>query len=321
MKKFIILVLLISRFSAAYSQDLIGELKKMTLEKDSLQKEFKLAKENWTKKLQVAYDSITHLLTVNENTTLNLKSKIEKLENDAAGLYKQIKKLDKSNIKNLETQLQQKTDSLIILKGALKEKELQIATIRDENAKKEQDKYNEGLLNVYNQISQIYQRNTFDYLIKYSTQQSIERDLPLVGNNVEIKKKLQDLQIYFAAQKVLEERYNEQKVKNAQSQVSSITQSDLVKTLKDNIVKYKLCNDALKTTIGKIIEIDKKFVANDEYTQKTKLQDILFELSWYFRNYSFNLADYPYLSEIILEIMKRKQKDANANINNLVSQL
>ena len=82
----------------------------------------------------------------------------------------------------------------------------------------------------------------------------------------------------------------------------------------DKLSKYKLCSEGLKTTIDKILEIDKKFVANDDYTQKTKLNDVLAEIAWYFRNYRFNFIDYPYLSEVVLEIIKLKQKDANTDI-------
>ena len=37
--------------------------------------------------------------------------------------------------------------------------------------------------------------------------------------------------------------------------------------------------------------------------------------------YHFNFTDYPYLSELVLETMKRKQKDANSDISDLVEKL
>ncbi len=91
--------------------------------------------------------------------------------------------------------------------------------------------------------------------------------------------------------------------------------------MKENLEMYKLRNEGLNIAITKIIELDKKFVANDDYTQNTKLLDILAELSWYFRNYRFNFIDYPYLSNIVLDIMKLKQKNANADISDLLSKL
>jgi hypothetical protein len=313
--------MLVFGFSAAYSQDLIKELQKLTLANDSLQKELKLARENSAKQLKVANDSITRLITVNKTNVSNLNHKIANLEGDTANLHKEIKKLDRNKMVSLETQLQQKKDSVNLLKDTIKEKKEQIVTVKNESLQRQREQYNDGQQNVYKQIGQLYQGNAFDDLVKCSTKQSVERDLQLVGTNAEAMKKLQDLQTYFAAKQALEEKYNEQEIKIAQSKISKITQSDLVKALNDKIGKYKLCNEGLKTTIGKILDLDKKFTANDDYTQTKKLQEILTELSWYFRNYRFNFTDYPYLSDLVLEIMKLKQKDANADISALFSRL
>lgn len=310
MKKFMIFGLLLFGFSAAYSQDLIKEVKLLTLANDSLQRELNLARENSNKELQTAKDSIKRLHTSND-----------RLEKDKTNLNEQVKKLDKKNIKSLETKLQQKTDSINILKDSIRKKEEQITSIKNESKIKEPEKYKEGQQNVYGQIGQQYQTGSLDDLIKYSTQQSVQRDLQLIGNNEDAGKKLKELQIYFASQQLLGERYDEEKVKNAQVQLNNINQSVLVKNLNDKLGKYKLCNDGLKTTIGKIIELDKKFTANNDETQGTKLQDVLSQLSWYFYNYRFNFTDYPFLSGIILEIMKLKQKNANATINDFSSKL
>ena len=314
--------MLVCGFSAVYSQDLIKEFKKLTLENDSLLKELKRERENSVKDLQASNDSIVHLIATNKTEVSSLNENIGKLQKDTADLIKQIKKFDKNNIKNLESLVQQKADSIHILTGTIKSKDGQIANLKIDEAKKQQEKYNEGVQNVYNQIGQIYLIENFDHLIEYSTPKTVERDLQLVGNgNAELTKKLKALQIYFVAQQVLEERYNEQNVKKAQGQLSIISPSNLIQTLNVNLGNYKLCNAGLQTTIGKIVELDKKFDANNEDTQKTKLRDILFELSWYFRNYRFNFSDYPYLSNIVLEIMKLKQQNANANISNLLDKL
>ena len=50
------------------------------------------------------------------------------------------------------------------------------------------------------------------------------------------------------------------------------------------------------------------------------MKEILAELSDYFYNYSFDFAEYPYLSGIVMEIINRKQKDANADISDLMEE-
>lgn len=317
MKLYAIIILFLCISSNAYSQEWVQELKKLTLENAALQEELKLAKERSGKELQGLRDSIARLITVNKASISDMNSKINKLAGDTADLHRKISKLDKSNIASLKTSLKEKTDSIIKLNKTVKERDEQVA----QSLKKEQEKYNEGQQHVYNQIGQLYTNNSFEYLVNYSTKQSVEQNLQLIGNNAEARKKLQELQVYFTAQQVLGEQYNEQKVKNVQGQINGMGQSDLVKNLNKKLEKYGLCNDALKKTIGRIIELDKKFIATDEYTRKTKLQDILAELSTYFRHYEFNFTDYPYLSDIVLEILKRKQKDANAEIAGLLSRL
>lgn len=322
MKKIICFALLLCGISAVYSQDLIKEFKKLTLENDSLLKELKYARKNSLKDLQASNDSIVQLMTANKTEISSLNDNIRKLQKDTAELIKQIKKFDKNNIQYLEALVQQKTDSIHLLTGTIKIKDGLIANLKIEEEKKQHEKYNEGVQKVYNQIGQIYLIDNFDHLIEYSNPKTVERDLQLVSNgNAEVTKKLKELQIYFSAKQVLFERYNEQNVKKAQGQLSTISQSSLLKTLNVNLGNYKLCNTGLQTTIGKIVELDKKFDANNEDTQKTKLRDILFELTWYFRNYRFNFSDYPYLSGIVLEIMKLKQQDANAKISDLLEKL
>jgi hypothetical protein len=312
-------------FPAAYSQqlqELIKTVQGLTLTIDSLQKELKFIKEKSDKELQASKDSIFRLDSVNKVNIAGLNKKNGILETEKADLNKQIKKLDKNNIKGLEASLSLKTDTLKLLRDIIKSKDSLIAGIKNESAKKEQEKFKEGQQLVYDKIGKTYQNSTFDSLIKYSTKQSIERDSQLVINNAEAEKKWQALQIYFSAQQLLKEKYDEQKLKNAQTQLNSVNQnSEALNELKKRLTYYKPCTDALKITIDKIIDYDKKFIANDDESQKAKQQKILLDLSSYFHNYRFNYTDFPYLADIILDIMKLKQKDANTNIGSLSSKL
>jgi len=303
--------------SAAYSQEskeseaLIKEVKQLTLVNINLEKE-----------LQASKDSIKRLDSISRITVVALNKKIGNLETDKTDLNKQIKKLDKNNIKGLEASISLKTDTLKQLREVIKTKDSLIAGIKNESTKKEQEKFKEGQQTVYDKIGKTYQNSTFDSLIKYSTKQSVERDSQLVINNAEAEKKWQDLQIYFSAQQILKEKYDDQKLKNAQTRLSSIIQkSEMLDELKKRLPKYKLYSDSLKTTITSLINYDKRFVANDEVSQKAKQQHILLELSSYFHNYRFNYTDFPYLADIILDIMKLKQKDANTDISKLLTQL
>ncbi len=144
----------------------------------------------------------------------------------------------------------------------------------------------------------------------------------LIGDNLIAKQKLQDLKKYFDAYSVLENIFDVQKLLKAQIQLKSITEkSDLVKKLIISTGEYELRSIALKKTIGKIVEFDKTVIANNDETEKIKFQQIVVEIAWYIRNYRFNFIDYPYLASIVLEIMIKKQGNANADISDLFSKL
>jgi len=321
MKKVIVFILVIFCFSTAYTQDLIKEIQKLTLANDSLQKQV----------IKPLNDSILKLNSAYSIEISKLNEQVKALEIEKSDLNKKIKtlesnvaELNKNKIKIERDNLQAKFDSLTIkvteLNKLISIKDKQILQEKELGEKKSIQEKEKGKQEVLNQIIQTYNK-PFDELIKNSTLKTVERDMAVVGDKTVVQQTLLSLQIYFNSELVLSEKYSEQKVEYAITQLKSIEQTELVLKLTDKLSKYKLCNDGLKTTIDKILEIDKKFVANDEYTQKTKLNDVLAEIAWYFRNYRFNFIDYPYLSEIVLEIIKLKQKDANTDIANLKEKL
>ena len=314
MKKIIVVLLIMFGVSNAYTQDLIKEIQKLTLANDSLQKQV----------IKPLNDSILKLNSAHSNEIAKLNEQLKALESEKSELNKKIKtlessvaELNKNKIKVERDNLQAKCDSLITkvkeLENLISVKDKQIAQEKELGQQKSIQEKENGKSEILNLIIQTYNK-PLDELIINTNIKSVERDMSIVGDKSIVQQKLLSLQQYFNSEQVLNEKYSEQRVENALTQLKSIEQTELVLKLIDKLSKYKLCNDGLKSTIDKILEIDKKFVANDEYTQKTKLNDVLAEIAWYFRNYRFNLIDYPYLSEIVLEIIKLKQKDANTDI-------
>ncbi len=304
-------------FSTAYTQDLFKELQKLTLANDSLQKQV----------IKPLNDSIIKLNSAHFNEITKLNEQVKALEIEKSDLNKKLKtiessvaELNKNKIKVERDNLQAKCDSLILklteLNNLISTKDTQIAQEKELGQQKSIQEKEKGKSEILNLIIQTYNK-PLDELIINTTIKSVERDMSIVGDKTVVQQKLLSLQKYYNSEQVLNEKYSEQRVENALTQLKSIEQTKLVVKLIDKLSKYKLCNDGLKTTIDKILEIDKKFVANDEYTQKTKLNDVLAEIAWYFRNYRFNFIDYPYLSETVLEIIKLKQKDPNTDIANL----
>lgn len=317
MKKIIVLILIMFDVSNAFSQDFqdyIKEIQKLTLANDSLNKQVikplndSILKLNSAHSIEIA--KLNEQLKANEIEMSKLNKKVKTFESTVADL-------NKNKIKDERDNLQAKCDSLLIklkeLENLISAKDTQIAQEKELGLQKSIQEKEKGKSEILNLIIQTYNK-PFNELIKNSTLKTVGRDMTIVGDKTVIQQTLLRLQLYFNSEQVLNKKYSEQGVENALTQLKSLEQTELVLKLTDKISKYKLCNDALKTTIDKILVIDKKFVANDENTQKTKLIDVLAEIAWYFRNYHINFIDYPYLSEVVLEIIKHKQKDANTDI-------
>ena len=133
---------------------------------------------------------------------------------------------------------------------------------------------------------------------------------------------MNDLLIYFNAEELLNKKFDAIQIKNAQVLLSQIKrESKLLDALKENVTYYQDFNTAFKETIGKLINLDKRKSADgDSEIQKLKFNEIVTELTDYMYNY-YDYAKYPYLSDIMLEIIKRKRQKADMNILDLLSKL
>jgi hypothetical protein len=171
---------------------------------------------------------------------------------------------------------------------------------------------------------QSYETMSFDSLILTCTKESVQRDKQLVGDNQKIKTTLDDLLKYFSAKEILSKKYDEYRVKDAQKQLEQVTQKSAnIDKLKELLGNFQTFNEGLKETLKKIVDLDNRETVermSDEVRQK-KFNKIFAEISAYIFNYDFNFSDYPYLSDILLEIFKRKQPDVDANISDLLQKL
>ena len=171
-----------------------------------------------------------------------------------------------------------------------------------------------------------YKNQKFDDLIFSSTKQSVQRDMLLFDDKTEEKVVLTDLEKYFYAKEAIEKKYDATLISHVQSQLNEVKQtSTQLDKMKENVEYYKNYTDELKQTVEKLLLIDGdgpegKKAGNDAIIQELKLKDILFVLAQYMFNY-YDFIHYPYLTDIVLEIIKRKQPDADADIKDLLIKL
>ena len=307
MRKIIVIPLLLCCFCAVYSQDCFDKLAKQAVVIDSLQKVIKAERE-----------SVGNQSVVYQNTLKSQRDTIKSLKSDLSKLEK-----FKADKKIIDAQLKQKNDSIVLLKNHISGKEQQITAEKQKCEQKLHEEKEKGKNEVLANIVNSYKNNKFDDLIKSSTKPAVRRDMQLVGNNMEmeVKQILSDLEKYFDAEELLAKKFDAAQIGKAQLQLNQIKQpSKLLDKLKENIEYYKDFSDKLKERVENLVELDKQKVAVDSETRKMKFQLIVTELSNYMYDYD-EYGNYPYLSDIVLEIIKRKKSNADADIRDLLIRL
>lgn len=306
MKKLIVFTTLLFHFCYGYAQitqemydkkvEEIGFLKKQITENDS--------------NISTIRGEYQNLLKFYMDTIRSLKTDLSDLVK-----YKKQKKA-------YDALLLTKSDSIVSLKSQIIKNDVLILETKKQGEKKAKEENAKGKSEALATIVNSYKNKMFDDLIKTSTKESVEREILLVGNYEEVKDVLNDLQIYFNAEELLAMKFNAAQIYNAQTQLSKIKrQSKLLDTLKDNVEYYQDYSSFLNETINKLILLDKtKSADGDNEIQKLKFNEIVTILSNFMYNY-YDYSKYPYLSDIVIEILKRKRPNADADLTDLVKKL
>jgi len=304
MKRTLVLFTLIGCVCGVYAQQdnlLVEKITRQAVEIDSLKKELAIAS------------------TTNEDMSLMFQSSLIQQKDTIKLLRKEVDELIefKSKKKDFDKQLQTQTDAVASLNKQLSEE-------KQNSRQKASEERERGKSEALSSVVSTYKISRFDDLIRSSSKESVQRDKQLVGDNPEIKTTLDDLYKYFSAKELLSKKYDEYRVKDAQKQLEQVKQkSENIDKLKETLGNFQTFNEGMKETVKKIVDLDNRETVegmSDEIRQK-KFNKILAEISAYIFNYDFNFSDYPYLSDILLEIFKRKQPDADANISDLLQKL
>lgn len=311
MKKVVIISLFLFNIISAYSQELaplIQEIQKLTLVNDSLQKQI----------INPLRDSLIHMNESHFAEITSLKSLIKTLEDDKIDLMAKIERFDE-NIADLSRNNVEKDSLQKQIESLTATSESYVLKIKETEEKIADEKRKNRLLT---DAANNYIRSQFDDLIQISTILSVQRDIEFFNKIPEVMQILSDLEKYFTAKELLAERFNAARIEKSQTQLNQINQqSALLDKLKEDIEYYKDYNDELKRTIRNLIELDKqKNTGGDREIQKMKFDEIISELANYMYNY-YEYGNYPYLSDIVLEIIKRKQANADASIADLLEKL
>lgn len=318
MKEIVVLSILVFGVIPAYSQTdslLLEKYEQKILENSKLKTELQAEKQN-SSELSGAY----------KKDTLALQKQIKELQNEISALERKVAALNKTKIKAERDELKTKADSLNTVISGLKQsiagKDKQISDLKSSAKASAENAKNEGKAEAFASIANLYKTQSFDDIIKSSGKESAARDMQLIGNNPEVEPVLNDLLDYFNALELLSQTYDGVRIKNAQTQLSQIKRhSELLGLLKEDIKFYQDFNNALKETISKLVDLDnRKSAGSDSEIQELKLNEIVTILTDYMYNY-YDYDRYQYLYDIVLEIIKRKRLDADADVSDLLRKL
>lgn len=303
--RIIITILILCGINSTYGQqDLIDTLAEQAVKIDSLKKVVEKYKqsdnENQTKLLKL------------QDTINVLKSDLSEFENVR----------DDKN--NLEKQLKLTIDSLIILKSNLLDKDNQLTTQIKSNKEEVLEAREASRNKVITSVVAYYTTTSFDDLIEFSTEQSVRNDRKIIGNKPDLESLLSDIENSLSARKLLEIKFDASKVKNAEIQLNQIKRESksLVKLI-NTLNNYQIYNDGLKKTIAEIKNLDgrESVMGMPREIQNKKFNKIIIELSDYIYTYDFNFIEYPYLSEVLFEVIKLKAGNPDADILDLEQKL
>lgn len=318
MKKIIVFTMLFCGVFSAFSQTdslFLKNYEEKILENSKLKNDLHTVKKN-----------LSDLSDAYKKDTLALQKQIKDLRDEVSSEKQKVSDLNKNKIKEERDNLQRKVDSLntvvSIQNQTIADREKQITKEKADAKTIANKAKNDGKAEALVSIVNSYKNQPFDDLIESSTKESVARDMKLVNNYPEVNSVLNDLQTYFNALELLSKKYDTVQTKNAQIQLSHIKrESKMLVTLKDDVDLYQDFNDAFKKTIVKIMTIDNsKWAGDDEGIQKSKYNDIITILANYMYNY-YDYNNYPYLSDLVIEIIKRKQPNADADISDLLKKL
>lgn len=270
----------------------------------------------------VTIDSLKRVVIQVQKKEVERRSKLVKLEDSLKKLNSELSALEglKKNQKSLNDQFKQINDSIHLLSTQLSQKEKLLLDAGKENKKNVTEAKERGKHEALDALINYYLKNTFEVLIQSSTKQSIQKDQQLFGDKTELKSLLSDLEKYFNAKELLNKKYNPGQIQKAQNELNQIKlESVLLSKLKNDLRLYEAFNNGIKDALLKIAKLDEDKIVNPLSLERQK--EKYYEISAFIFNFDFNLIDYPYLSEIVLEVIKRKIPSPDAEVSDLIQKL
>lgn len=303
MKRILITLLTFIIGLSAFSQErqTLDEIKRQAVEIDSLKNVIEKQKQDINN-----YQSETSKVIKQLNDTIKtLKSDLEDYKK-----FKRGRKEHENTIHSLEERISKQKDTINAIRGSIQD-----TIITERHRGKE-----EALSSIIN----TYKSKNLDDILKEKTIASVSQDSEILGTNSSVSEVVSSARLYFEAQGCLSAPYSEDSVTKALNKLNSISvDSEYVSNLKTLLENYNYYYEDFKKMIDNLVRIDKAENVDGmpEEIVKQKTNKVLSIISDYIFSYDFNLNDYPYITEQLLEVLKIKIKNPDASLQAIAEKL
>jgi hypothetical protein len=103
--------------------------------------------------------------------------------------------------------------------------------------------------------------------------------------------------------------------------MNKLAQTKKVKELKDILNQYSDTYVAFTDLVNDLIAWDSRIIVIDENTRNTKQEYITKVTSAFIFNYQFRYEDYPYISNLLVEIIDQKRKEIDSDLTPILDKL
>jgi hypothetical protein len=265
--------------------------------------------------LEMYLDSLENKCVKYNNMLTQANIRQQKWEKDSLAMRSDLEKAKPSINDSLRNVLASKKVKCDSLNNILLERQLEILTLNRKIIDEKQESSMEGRNSILEQIKSKYDRS-LDELIRDQFFLTYQADETILRNHsIAPPQKIIDLAKYAAALKLLKYRFDEAGVVKTIQDLSTVNGSSLTDSLKLKLQSYKKANDYLLDRLGISISEGLKLKGVDEYSKALLLQNTLVPLYQYL--YKYPGGTYQYLNELVLEAIKRKIRDPNADLTDL----
>lgn len=303
MKRLLIAFLTFIIGLSAFSQEkhTLDEIKRQAVEIDSLKKVTKKQEQDFNDYRSKA------------STTIKALNDSVKLLNSELTYYQKFKterKEYEKRIQSFEEQTSKQKDTIKAIRASIQD-----IIITERLRGKEES---------LSSIITTYENKSFDDILKEKTLASVVQDSEILGTNSSVSEVVTSARLYFEAKGCLSAPYSEDSVTKALNKLNSISvDSKYVSNLKTLLENYSYYYEDFKKMIDNLVRIDKAESVDGmpEEIVKRKTYKVLSIISDYIFSYDFNLNDYPYITEQLLEVLKTKIKTPDASLQAIANKL